>query len=148
MRAIFVFFGGQRQWARLALALAQGASVPLLDEPTTFLDPAHAISVLELVRKQARAGKTVVVVLHDHMLAGQYSDTRAVMNNGEVIARGTPKEALRKDILAATYGIDVEIWDDPFSDAPRHRFPRCAQGLEHSKDEHQRPQFGVRSQRL
>ena len=88
MRAIFVFFGGQRQWARLALALAQGAPVPLLDEPTTFLDPAHAISVLELVRKQARAGKTVVVVLHDHMLAGQYSDTRAVMNNGEVIARG------------------------------------------------------------
>ena len=44
MRAIFVFFGGQRQWARLALALAQGAPVPLLDEPTTFLDPAHAIS--------------------------------------------------------------------------------------------------------
>ena len=52
------------------------------------------------------------------MLAGQYSDTRAVMNNGEVIARGIPKEALRKDILATAYGIDVEIWDDPFSDAP------------------------------
>ena len=60
MRAIFVFFGGQRQWARLALALAQGAPVPLLDEPTTFLDPAHAIDMLSLAREQARGGKAVV----------------------------------------------------------------------------------------
>ena len=65
MRAIFVFFGGQRQWARLALALAQGAPVPLLDEPTTFLDPAHAIDMLSLAREQARGGKAANIVFDD-----------------------------------------------------------------------------------
>ena len=52
------------------------------------------------------------------MLAGQYSDTMVVMNNGEVIAQGSPQQALTKEVLAAAYGIDVEIWDDPRSDAP------------------------------
>lgn len=117
-RDIAALSGGQRQRVWLALALAQDTPVLLLDEPTTFLDPAHAISVLELVRRQADAGKTVVVVLHDLMLAGQYSDTMVVMNNGEVIARGTPRQALTKEVLAAAYGIDVDIWEDPRSDAP------------------------------
>ena len=117
-RDIAALSGGQRQRVWLALALAQDAPVLLLDEPTTFLDPAHAMGVLELVRKQARAGKTVVVELHDLMLAGQFSDTMVVMNNGEIIARGTPQQALTKEVLAAAYGIDVDIWEDPRSDAP------------------------------
>ena len=110
--------GGQRQRVWLALALAQDTPVLLLDEPTTFLDPAHAMRMLELARAQAQAGKTVVVVLHDLMLAGHYSDSMVVMKSGDIIARGAPKQALSPKVLAQAYGIEAEAWDDPDSDAP------------------------------
>src|SRR5699024_9362581 len=66
--------GGQQQRVWLAMVLAQDTPVVLLDEPTTYLDPAHAVETLELVRELARRGRTVVMVLHDLMLAGAYSD--------------------------------------------------------------------------
>lgn len=90
----------------------------LLDEPTTFLDPAHAMRMLELARAQAQVGKTVVVVLHDLMLAGHYSDSMVVMKAGKIIARGAPKQALSPKVLEQAYGIEAEAWDDPDSDAP------------------------------
>lgn len=117
-RDIASLSGGQRQRVWLALALAQDTPVLLLDEPTTFLDPAHAMRMLELARAQAQAGKTVVVVLHDLMLAGHYSDSMVVMKAGDIIARGAPKQALSPKVLAQAYGIEAEAWEDPLGDAP------------------------------
>lgn len=110
--------GGQRQRVWLAMVLAQDTPVILLDEPTTFLDPANAIVMLQLVRRQAEAGKTVVMVLHDLTLASQYSDTIFIMKDGEVLAQGSPKEALTPDALARVYGLEAEVWDDPQSSRP------------------------------
>ena len=90
----------------------------LLDEPTTFLDPAHAIDMLSLAREQARQGKAVVMVLHDLMLAGMFSDTMVVMRDGTIVAQGAPKQTLIPEVLAQAYGLRAEVWDDPAGNAP------------------------------
>lgn len=110
--------GGQRQRVWFAMALAQDCPVLLLDEPTTYLDPAHAIDVLELAKRQAREGKTVIMVLHDLLLAGQYSDTLVLMKDGGVHAIGTPREVLNVDNLREVYGLRAEVWEDPHGHAP------------------------------
>lgn len=110
--------GGQRQRVWLALALAQETPVLLLDEPTTYLDPAHALATLELCRELAREGRTVVMVLHDLMLAGAYSDAMVLLREGEVIASGTPREALTPEVMARAYGLRAEVWPDPRGTAP------------------------------
>lgn len=110
--------GGQRQRVWFALVLAQDTPVILLDEPTTYLDPAHAIEVLELARKQARSGKTILMVLHDLMLAGMYSDTLVLMKKGTVISTGPSEEVLTEENLAAVYGLRAEVWPNPHGSGP------------------------------
>ncbi|WP_333617642.1 ABC transporter ATP-binding protein [Dietzia sp.] len=110
--------GGQRQRAWFAMALAQETPVLLLDEPTTYLDPAHAVEMLDLVRSVARAGRTVVMVLHDLMLAGMFSDRMVMMRSGEIVADGTPAEVLTADTLDEVYGLKADIVADPKSDVP------------------------------
>ena len=112
------FSGGQRQRAWFAMALAQETPVLLLDEPTTYLDPAHAVEMLDLVRSVARAGRTVVMVLHDLMLAGMFSDRMVMMRSGEIVADGTPAEVLTADTLDEVYGLKADIVADPKSDVP------------------------------
>ena len=110
--------GGQRQRVWLAMVLAQDTPVVLLDEPTTYLDPAHAMDILGLVRRLARSGKAVVMVLHDLMLAGSFSDQVVIMRQGRKVASGSPKEALRSEVLREAYGLNAEVWEDPRSAAP------------------------------
>lgn len=110
--------GGQRQRAWFAMALAQETPVLLLDEPTTYLDPAHAIDMLGLVKKVAREGRTVVMVLHDLMLAGMFSDRMVMMRDGAVNCDGSPAEVLTPANLEAVYGLDAEIIDDPQGGCP------------------------------
>lgn len=117
-RKVSSLSGGQRQRVWLAMALAQDTPVLLLDEPTTFLDPAHALEMLELAREQAKKGKAVVMVLHDLMLAGMYSDTLVVMKQGQIVAQGSPQEALTPEVLAEAYGLDAEVWNDPRGSSP------------------------------
>src|SRR5699024_10562122 len=101
-REMATLSGGQQQRVWLAMVLAQRTPVVLLDEPTTYLDPAHAVETLELVRELTRRGRTVVMVLHDLMLAGAYSDRIVVLDNGQVRADGTPRQALTEQNLAHT----------------------------------------------
>ena len=105
--------GGQRQRAWLAMTVAQDTPVLLLDEPTTYLDPAHAIEMLDLVRGLAAEGRTVVMVLHDLSLAAAYSDRVVVMRDGKVLADGTPREAIDPALLAEAYGLRADVLDDP-----------------------------------
>ncbi|RAV34732.1 ABC transporter ATP-binding protein [Corynebacterium heidelbergense] len=105
--------GGQRQRVWMAMVVAQDAPVVLLDEPTTFLDPAHALEVLELTRQLAGEGKTVVMVLHDLMSAAGVSDQIVVLKEGRVFTRGTPEETLTPQVLADVYRLQAEVWAEP-----------------------------------
>jgi len=117
-REITTLSGGQQQRVWLAMVLAQDTPVVLLDEPSTYLDPAHAVETLELVRELTRRGRTVVMVLHDLMLAGSYSDRIVVLDQGQILADGTPREALTEENLARTYRLRADVLDDPHGAAP------------------------------
>ena len=97
--------GGQRQRVWIAMALAQDTDVLLLDEPTTFLDVAHQIEVLDLLTDLNRVrGTTIVMVLHDLNLAARYCDELVVMDHGKVVAHGSPDAVLTPEILEPVYG--------------------------------------------
>ncbi|MFI7448989.1 ABC transporter ATP-binding protein [Nonomuraea sp. NPDC049714] len=111
--------GGQRQRAWLSMALAQGTDLLLLDEPTTFLDLAHQVEVLELVRHlHQRAGRTIVMVLHDLNLAARYADRLVAMRDGRVIASGAPHEVLTEDLLREVFDLDAKVIEDPVAGTP------------------------------
>ena len=100
-RAVDELSGGQRQRVWIALALAQGTDLLLLDEPTTFLDIAHQIDVLDLLADlNEREGRTVVLVLHDLNLACRYADHIVAMRDGEIVAEGAPVEVITADARA------------------------------------------------
>ncbi|GAA1494032.1 ABC transporter ATP-binding protein [Curtobacterium herbarum] len=111
--------GGQRQRAWIALVLAQRADTLLLDEPTTYLDLAHQLDVLRLVRRINREqGSTVVMVLHDLTLAARYSDRLVVLHDGGVVADGTPAEVLTPAVLEQAFGLHARVVPDPVTGAP------------------------------
>ncbi|QNG18831.1 ABC transporter ATP-binding protein [Rhodococcus triatomae] len=111
--------GGQRQRAWISMALAQGTDILLLDEPTTYLDLAHSIEVLDLVdRLHEEMGRTVVMVLHDLNLAIRYSDQLIVMNRGAVVASGKPAEVVTTELLLDVFGLEAAVIEDPVSDRP------------------------------
>ena len=97
-RAVDELSGGQRQRAWISMTLAQGTGVVLLDEPITFLDLAHQVEVLDLIRRlPGERGTTVVMVLHDLNLAARYADRLIALRDGRVLAEGTPEEVLTED---------------------------------------------------
>jgi iron complex transport system ATP-binding protein len=111
--------GGQRQRAWIALVLAQRADTLLLDEPTTYLDLAHQLDVLRLVRRINREqGSTVVMVLHDLTLAARYSDRLVVLHDGGVVADGTPAEVLTPAVLEQAFGLRARVVPDPVTGSP------------------------------
>ncbi|MCT9933544.1 ABC transporter ATP-binding protein [Planotetraspora sp. A-T 1434] len=111
--------GGQRQRAWISMALAQGTGLLLLDEPTTFLDLAHQVEVLELVRHLHReAGKTVVMVLHDLNLAARYADRLVAMRDGRVVAAGPPDEVLTEERVLEVFGLQSRVIPNPVAGTP------------------------------
>ena len=109
-RSVDELSGGQRQRVWLAMVLAQETPLLLLDEPTTFLDLAHQVDVLDLLDDlNRRDGRTVVIVLHDLNLAARACDRLVLLAEGRVAAAGAPAEVLRPDLLAATYRAAVEV---------------------------------------
>ncbi|HEV7900148.1 MAG TPA: ABC transporter ATP-binding protein [Planosporangium sp.] len=102
--------GGERQRVFLARALAQGATLLLLDEPTAALDIGHQQEVLELVDELRRdRGLTVLTTMHDLSVAGEYADRLVLLAGGRVAAAGTPEEVLTEEILAAHYGARIRV---------------------------------------
>ena len=111
--------GGQRQRAWIALALAQETPLLLLDEPTTYLDLAHQIEVLDLLHRLNREeGRTIVLVIHDLNLAARYADHLVAMAAGEVRASGTPAEVLTEALMRDVFGLECRVIPDPTCGAP------------------------------
>lgn len=96
--------GGQRQRVLIARALAQGAPVWLVDEPTTSLDPEHQVRVFRLIAELAREDRAALVVTHDLNLASQFATRIALLEGGRIVAVGSPDEVLRREVLEPVYG--------------------------------------------
>jgi iron complex transport system ATP-binding protein len=96
--------GGERMRAHLARALAQGAPLLLLDEPTAGLDPAQSLGVSDILRAHAKSGGAVVFSTHDLALAARAADRVLLMCRGRVIAQGAPVDALTQAAIEAAYG--------------------------------------------
>ena len=111
--------GGQRQRVWIAMALAQQTDLLLLDEPTTFLDVAHQVEVLDLLTDLNRArGTTIVLVLHDLNLAARYADHLVAMVDGAVHSAGAPGDVLTEDTVRTVFGLESRVIEDPTSGRP------------------------------
>ena len=117
-RSVEELSGGQRQRVWAAMALAQQTPILLLDEPTTFLDIAHQIELLDLFARLHREGNTIVAVLHDLNHAARYADHLIVMKQGEVVATGRPADIVTADLVEHVFGLPCLIIDDPVSGTP------------------------------
>jgi iron complex transport system ATP-binding protein len=118
-RAVDELSGGQRQRAWIAMALAQGTDLMLLDEPTTFLDLAHQVEVLDLlVDLNERERRTIVLVLHDLNQAGRYSHHLIAMHDGRVVAHGPPAQIITEELVREVFGVRCRVAIDPVSRTP------------------------------
>ena len=105
--------GGTRQKCYLAMTLAQDTEVLLLDEPTSFLDPAHQLRLMALCRSVAAGGKAVAVVLHDLPLALRFADRVAVMDAGRLLMVDSPAGLLKSGLLEKTFAVKILGVDTP-----------------------------------
>lgn len=118
-RPLDTLSGGQRQRGWIAMVLAQQTELLLLDEPTTFLDLAHQIEVLDLVAHLNEAeGRTVVLVLHDINQACRYAHHLVALRNGAVVAEGDPARIVTASLIREVFGIDCHVMPDPVTGSP------------------------------
>ncbi|MEV5377138.1 ABC transporter ATP-binding protein [Streptomyces nondiastaticus] len=118
-RAVDELSGGQRQRVWIAMALAQETDLLLLDEPTTYLDIAHQVEVLDLVRRLNRErGRTVVAVLHDLNQAARYADHLVAMKAGRIVAQGRPADIVTADLVREVFGLQSVVVPDPVTGSP------------------------------
>jgi len=113
-RKMTTLSGGERQMAFIAAALAQGAKILLLDEPSTFLDYRHQAEVSAILRSACREnGITVVAVHHDINTAAASSDRIHALKNGTIAFSGTPEEATNSETLKGIYGTEFLCTPSP-----------------------------------
>ena len=124
--------GGQRQRVWIAMALAQETELLLLDEPTTYLDVAHQLEVLDVISELNRSrGTTVVIVLHDLNLAARYADHLVALKHGKIVAAGHPAAVVTEDMVKNVFGMPCRVIPDPVAGTPlvlpigRHRVLRA-----------------------
>ncbi|MFC9603749.1 ABC transporter ATP-binding protein [Streptomyces niveus] len=118
-RSVDELSGGQRQRVWIAMALAQETDLLLLDEPTTFLDIAHQVEVLDLVRRlNHEQGRTVVIVLHDLNQAARYADHLVAMKEGRIVAEGAPGEIVTAELVREVFGLESVVVPDPVTGSP------------------------------
>lgn len=108
--AINSLSGGQRQRVWIAMSLAQGSDIVLLDEPTTYLDVRFQLEILQLMKTlNGTYGKTIIMVLHDINQAIHYSDNLVALGEGTVLASGTPRDVLSEQLIEQVYGLRLRL---------------------------------------
>lgn len=118
-RSLNSLSGGQRQRAWIAMVLAQDTDILLLDEPTTFLDLAHQVELLDLLDElQESQGKTIVMILHDLNLSCRYADYLVAIQQGKVYATGTPEQVMTEEMVRDVFNLECRIIPDPLADTP------------------------------
>ena len=118
-RSVDELSGGQRQRVWIALALAQGTPLMLLDEPTTFLDLAHQVEVLDLLAHlNETEGRTIVLVLHDLNLACRYAHHLVAMRDGAIAAEGLPQDVITPVLVAEVFDLPCQVIEDPLTGTP------------------------------
>ncbi|WP_405379099.1 MULTISPECIES: ABC transporter ATP-binding protein [Streptomyces] len=129
-RTVDELSGGQRQRAWIAMAVAQDTPVLLLDEPTTYLDLAHQIDVLDLVTDLNRnEGRTIAMVLHDLNQASRYADHLVALKAGRIVAAGPPGEVITEETVTDVFALTCRVTADPITGTPlvlpvgRHHAP-------------------------
>lgn len=114
--------GGERQRAGLARCLAQGSPVLLLDEPTSNLDLYYQLDILQHLQGLAQEGYLIVLAIHHLELAAQYCHRMVLLNAGQLVAAGSPREVLTEATLEAVFRVSVKTYTDPFGHALRLSF--------------------------
>ncbi|SFB18889.1 ABC transporter ATP-binding protein [Cellulomonas marina] len=117
-RPVAELSGGQRQRVWLAMALAQETDLLLLDEPTTYLDIAHAVEVMELLARLHEEGRTLVAVLHDLNQAARYATHLVALRDGRVVAQGPPAEVVTEALVEDVFGLPCRVVPDPETGTP------------------------------
>lgn len=110
--------GGQRQRVWIAMVLAQQTPILLLDEPTTFLDIAHQIELMDLLADLNAAGRTIVAVLHDLNHACRYASHLIAMKDGAILAEGRPADVVTEALVEDVFGLPSVIIPDPVTGTP------------------------------
>ncbi|TVY07001.1 ABC transporter ATP-binding protein [Paenibacillus cremeus] len=118
-RTVDSLSGGQRQRAWIAMTLAQETPTILLDEPTTYLDLAHQIEVLDLLHElNVQEQRTIVMVLHDINLACRYAHNIVAVKERKVWAEGFPQEVVNEQLIRDVFDLDCRVIEDPLFGTP------------------------------
>ena len=119
-RKLFQLSGGELQRVIIARAICQQPEIILLDEPTTALDPAHQLKIMDLMEKFRRQyNTTIIMVSHDLNLASMYGDRLLLLKEGKVIKTGDPKTVLNKSLLEESYGCQMMVDENPLGQVAR-----------------------------
>lgn len=110
--------GGQRQRAWISMVLAQQTPILLLDEPTSFLDVAHQVELMELLVFLRSIGKTIIAVLHDINQASRYADHLIALGDGGLAASGAPQEIVDASFIHRLFGLECVVIPDPVAGSP------------------------------
>ena len=111
--------GGQRQRVWIAMALAQETDMLLLDEPTTYLDIAHQVEILDLLASiNKKKATTIVMVLHDINLAARYADYIVAVKDGKIVAEGAPKTLITAELMDLVFSLNSLVITDPVAGTP------------------------------
>ncbi|KAA9085551.1 ABC transporter ATP-binding protein [Microbacterium radiodurans] len=117
-RTVDALSGGQRQRVWVAMVLAQETELLLLDEPTTFLDVAHQVELMELFAELNERGRTIVAVLHDLNHAARYASHIVAMRDGRILAEGPPAEVITSERVREVFGLANVVVEDPVTGGP------------------------------
>ncbi|WP_137936395.1 ABC transporter ATP-binding protein [Chitinivorax sp. B] len=117
-RPLEALSGGQRQRCWLAMALAQETPLLLLDEPTSMLDLGHQVEVLNLVKKLAADGRSIIIVLHDLIAAARHADRLIAMRDGRIVAAGNPRDIVTPMLVKQLYDVEADVLTAPSDGAP------------------------------
>ena len=123
-RLVATLSGGERQRTWIAMALAQQPKILLLDEPTTYLDIAHQLEVMQIIRElNCRERMTIIMVLHDINHARMYADDVIIIKDKHVFTQGSPKDILNVENLAKVFGVKADMYQNCSDPTDKIIFP-------------------------